>query len=160
MAKQKIHWGHNLSSGWFRFFFNIWGPFLGAGIRVTKVAADFSRFEVSLKRHWYNTNYVGTHFGGSLFAMTDPFSVVILLKKLGRDYIVWDMAASINFIKPGHGTVRTVIEFSEEELASIRASADSKEKHIFDKHVDVHNSEGIVIASVIRTLYVKRTKSP
>ena len=28
---------------------------------------------VKLTLRWYNRNYVGTHFSGNLFTMTDPF---------------------------------------------------------------------------------------
>ena len=36
-------------------------------------AEDYRHARVELRQRWYNRNYVGTHFGGSLFAMTDPF---------------------------------------------------------------------------------------
>ncbi len=55
-------------------------------------------------RPW-NRNYVGSHFGGSLFAMTDPFWMLLALHALGSDYIVWDQAGEIAFARPGRGTV-------------------------------------------------------
>jgi hypothetical protein len=49
------------------------GPFRGAGIVVTALAADWRHARVVLRERALNRNYVGVHFGGSLFAMTDPF---------------------------------------------------------------------------------------
>jgi hypothetical protein len=79
---------------------NFWPPFLGAGIRVKHIAADMKSVDVEMKLRFWNANYVGTHFGGSLFAMTDAFYMLMLMANLGREYIVWDKAASIRYKKP------------------------------------------------------------
>jgi acyl-coenzyme A thioesterase PaaI-like protein len=88
-----------------RRLINIWGPFRGAGIVVTSLADDWSHARVVLKERLLNRNYVGTHFGGSLFAMTDPFYMLMLMHRLGKGYRVWDRAASIDFLSPGRGTL-------------------------------------------------------
>ncbi|HET6604551.1 MAG TPA: DUF4442 domain-containing protein, partial [Xanthomonadaceae bacterium] len=93
-----------------RLLMNLWPPFLFAGIRVLAIGADWRSARVRLRRRWYNANYVGTHFGGSLFAMTDPFRMIPVLRCLGPDYIVWDQSGSIEFVKPGRGTVHAVFE--------------------------------------------------
>lgn len=85
---------------------NIWPPFLGAGIRVKEIDEEFKFARVELKSGLLNRNYVGTHYGGSLFSMTDPFYMLMLLHNLGKDYIVWDKAAEINYKKPGKGRLR------------------------------------------------------
>ena len=82
---------------WSRFYM----PFVGAGIRVTKVTPDFREVEVKMKLKWYNKNYVGSHYGGSMFSMTDPFYMLMLIQILGKDYMVWDKSACIEFLKPG-----------------------------------------------------------
>ena len=145
-----------LSPAWLGRVINLWPPLLGTGIKVTHISADYRHIDVVLKLHFYNTNYVGTHFGGSIFSMTDPFFMLMLLKNLGKDYIVWDKAASIEFKKPGRGTIKAVFTFTEAELQTIKTAADQNEKYIFDKPVDVFNEHGEIVASVIRTLYVKR----
>src|SRR3546814_13956082 len=78
-----------------RLLMNLWPPFAFTGIRVQHIADDFSAVRVALHQRWYNRNYVGSHFGGSLFAMTDPFFMMMLLHQLGSNYIVWDKAAQI-----------------------------------------------------------------
>ena len=83
MSPRLLRWGMNL-----------WPPYLGAGIRVRSIAADWSEASVELRLGLLNRNYVGTHFGGSLFAMTDPFYALLLMHRLGERYLVWDQAAS------------------------------------------------------------------
>jgi hypothetical protein len=80
---------------------NLWTPFLGAGIRVTRLQPDWKAVDVEMKLRFWNSNYVGTHFGGSLYAMTDPFYMLMLIENLGHDYIVWDKSASVRFRQPG-----------------------------------------------------------
>jgi hypothetical protein len=135
---------------------NLWAPFRGAGIKVTRVTSDFRYFEVMMRLRWFNRNYVGTHFGGSLYAMTDPFYMMMLMNNLGRDYIVWDKGAKIEFKKPGRGTVTARFHFSEAEIAAVKAAADDHQKYLFDKSVDVVDESGEVVASVVKTLYVRR----
>ncbi|MBI2381954.1 MAG: DUF4442 domain-containing protein [Gammaproteobacteria bacterium] len=139
-----------------RWLMNIWPPFLGAGIRVRRISEDFREAHVELRQGWLNRNYVGTHFGGSLFAMTDPFYMLLLLQCLGRDYIVWDKDSRIRFVKPGRGTVHAVFRLPESVLAEIKAEADGKGKCEPVLHVDVLDRDGEVVAEVEKTLYVRR----
>ena len=90
-----------LSARVLRHALNLWPPFLFAGIHVAELAPDWSRARVELRMRPWNRNYVGTHFGGSLFAMTDPFWMLLMLHAIGEDHIVWDRAAEISFEKPG-----------------------------------------------------------
>src|SRR5437879_103767 len=99
---------------------NLWPPFLGAGIRVKHIASDMKAIDVEMKLRWWNANYVGTQFGGSLFAMTDAFYMLMLMANLGRDYIVWDKAASIRYKKPGKGTVTANFRLNDAQLDDIR----------------------------------------
>src|SRR3546814_18736706 len=103
---------------------NLWPPFAFTGIRVQHIADDFSAVRVALHQRWYNRNYVGSHFGGSLFAMTDPFFMMMLLHQLGSNYIVWDKAAQLEFVKPGRGTVTADFHLATNTVASLRAAAD------------------------------------
>jgi hypothetical protein len=80
---------------------NFYGPFVGAGVKLEKMSKDFRHARVSMKLTFYNRNYMGTQFGGSLYAMVDPWYMLMLIKNLGAEFIVWDKAATINFRKPG-----------------------------------------------------------
>jgi hypothetical protein len=103
-----------------RGWINFWPPCLGAGICVKHIAPDMKAIDVEMKLRFWNANYVGTHFGGSLFAMIDPFYMLMLIANLGSGYIVWDKAASIRYRKPGTGTVRAEFRLADTQLNDIR----------------------------------------
>lgn len=147
---------NNLSANPFRIALNLWPPFLGAGIKIMTISADYLHIKVRLKMHWYNTNYVGVHFGGSLYAMVDPFYMLILLKKLGNDYIVWDKSAQIDFIKPGKGSVYAEFNFTEDEIQSIRSNVDQAGKLVFAKSVEIKSTDNEVVAYVVKNIYVRK----
>lgn len=135
---------------------NWWPPLFFAGIKVTRFAEDLRQIDVRLSMHFWNRNYVGTHFGGSLYAMTDPFYMLMLMQNLGREYIVWDKAASIRFKRPGTGTVTAKFAITAADLDLIRVATSSGEKFEPVYTVQVKNDSGTVIAEVEKTLYIKR----
>ncbi|MCB1033636.1 MAG: DUF4442 domain-containing protein [Acidobacteria bacterium] len=135
---------------------SIYPPYLGAGVRVTEVADDLSRVKVQMKLRWWNRNYVGTHFGGSLYSMCDPFFMLILLEKLGREFIVWDKAATIRFRRPGRGTVFASFEISPEAVEEVRREAQAQGVVEPTFTVQVHDKEGRLVAEVDKLLYVRR----
>ena len=110
---------------------NLYPPYLGMGVRVRSYSEDFTRFEVELRARWYNRNLFGTHFGGSLYSMSDPFFVFIVTANFGRDYIVWDKSACIDFLKPGKGTVVGVFEIESSRLDEIREEVDRLGKNTY-----------------------------
>ena len=138
-----------------RFGMNLWPPFLGAGIRVRSIASDWSEVVVALRQGLLNRNYVGTHYGGSLFSMTDPFYALMLMHLLGERYLVWDMAASIEFVSPGRGTVTARFVLLPERVDEIRAGAASGAKVLPAFDVDVRDAAGVVVARVHKVLYVR-----
>ncbi len=141
-----------------RFMFNIWAPFRGAGIRVREIGEDFRSVTIELRTTMMNRNYVGTHFGGSLFAMTDPFFMVLMMRNLGRDYIVWDKQGTVRFLKPAKGTVTARIVLLEERIAEAKAATASGEKFEPSFKVDIVDSEGVTVADVEKVLYIRRKR--
>lgn len=143
------------SKRWLIRLLNLYPPYIGAGVRV-RAASDLRTFEVRMRLRWWNRNYVGTHFGGSLYTMCDPFFMLILLEHLGRDYVVWDKAATIRFRRPGRGTVKAVFHIPPERVEEIRAAADrdGKVEPVF--RVEVTDERGEVVAEVEKLLYVRR----
>ena len=136
-----------------------WPPFLGAGIKVTHVSDSFDTIEVEMKLSRLNKNYVGTHFGGSLYSMCDPFYMLMLIQLLGPKYIVWDKAAAIRFKKPGRGTVKARFHIPLNKVDEIRKAADSNPKVEPEFLVHVIDHEGTIIAEVTKLLYVKKSDS-
>jgi len=139
-----------------RRFIRLYPPYLGAGVRVTDIAADFRHIEVEMPLRFYNRNYVGTHFGGSLYSMVDPFYMLMLINILGPDYIVWDKSAAIRFKRPGKGVMKATFELTEEKIAEIRTAAETQPKVEPQFQVLIKDEEGNVVAEVDKLLYVKK----
>lgn len=156
MGGRFVRWRSGLSVAWFRRLVNLYAPFVGAGIRLASISEDSRHARVEMKLRWYNANYVGTHFGGSIYAMTDPFYMLMYMRNLGPGYVMWDKAARIDFLKPGRGRLTAEFHLSDEDLAHVREATASGEKYVFDKDVLVHDAEGTLIAKVVKTLYVRR----
>lgn len=138
-----------------RWAMNFYPPYLGAGVRIQHIAGDFREVRVKMGLSWYNRNYVGTQFGGSLYSMTDPFFMLMVMENLGSDYIVWDKAASIDFIAPGKGPVYADFRIEEALLDEIRQRTAGGDKYLPQLHVDVHDGDGTLVARVHKTLYVR-----
>jgi acyl-coenzyme A thioesterase PaaI-like protein len=139
-----------------RRILNLWPPFLFSGIHVAGIADDWRHARVELRMRPWNRNYVGTHFGGSLFAMTDPFWMVLAMHALGRDYIVWDKAGEIEFIKPGRGTVSARFDLDDGALDAIRSATAEGDKHLRWFESDIVDAAGDPVARVRKQLYVRR----
>jgi acyl-coenzyme A thioesterase PaaI-like protein len=134
---------------------NLYPPFLGMGIRVRSFSADHTRFEVELRSKWYNRNLFGTHFGGCLYTMTDPFFVFIITMNLGKNYIVWDKSAAIDFLRPAKGTILGVFEIDKARLEQIRAEVDALGKNTYHFEADLTDEAGQVVARVRKEVYVR-----
>lgn len=146
--------------GWRRLRFmglvNLYPPYLGAGVRVTHVADDFHAIDVRMRLHRWNQNYVGTHFGGSLFAMADPFYMVMLIELLGPTYSVWDKEATIRFRRPGRGTVRARFEIPPERVEEIQRAVEEHGKLETSFTVNITDEQGEVVAEVEKLISVRR----
>jgi len=139
-----------------RWGFNFFPAFRGTGARVTYMSGDFREVHVKLPLNRRTRNYVGTIFGGSLYGAVDPHYMIMLIKILGPDYIVWDKAATIRFKKPGRGTLYARFVIAEEEVETIRRRLQTE--HSIDRvyRVDLTDADGVVHAEVDKTVYIRR----
>ena len=142
-----------------RFLFriiNLYPPYLGAGVRVLHRQGDERTIRVAMSLLPWNRNLFGTHFGGSLYSMCDPWFVILLVRLLGDRYLVWDKAASIDFVKPGRGRVTATFHVPPETVDEIRAAADLNGKTEPVLSAEVVDEAGEVVARVTKRLWVKR----
>jgi acyl-coenzyme A thioesterase PaaI-like protein len=147
-----------LSANGLRRLLNCWPPFLFAGIRVRALDDAQMYAKVELILHWYNRNAVGTHFGGSLFAMTDPFWMLLTMRALGPGYIVWDRAADIVFEAPGRGKVTAEFRIDPVVLETIRTATADGEKYLHWFETDVRADDGSVVARVRKQVHIRRKR--
>jgi hypothetical protein len=131
---------------------------MGAGIRVTRWDADWRAVDVEMKLRWWNRNFVGTQYGGSLYSMTDPFYMVMLIHNLGPEYVVWDKSASIRFRRPGRGTVRAEFRLGEEQIGEVRAGLEKEEKMEREFGIAVKDESGEVVAEVRKLIHFRRVE--
>jgi hypothetical protein len=136
----------------------LYPPYLGAGIDVARTA-DGRGYVARMPLRWYNRNIVGTHFGGSLYAMVDPFFMAILMERLGTNYVVWDKAAEIRFRRPGLGVVSATFEIPDASVEAIRAEAASAPSVERWFEVDVVNTSGEVVATARKLVHVRQRAS-
>ena len=135
---------------------NFYGPFFGAGVKLETVTKDYRYCKVVMPLTFYNKNYVGTQFGGSLYAMTDPWYMLMLIKNLGKNYIVWDKAANIRFKKPGQGKVFAEFTLTQEVIDEIKATVEAQTKMDRVFKVEIKDESGTLIAEVDKILYIRK----
>lgn len=138
---------------------NAYPPYVGAGIEVVYMADDASEVRVQMKLTDQNANLVGTHFGGSLYAMVDPHLMILLMARLGPEYVVWDQSANIEFVRPGTGTVRATVRITSAEVEAIRQATSDGSKHYPSWTVEVVDEASDVVARIEKTLYVRKRAS-
>ncbi len=135
---------------------NIYGPYLGAGITVEHISNDWREAQVSMKLHWYNRNIVGVHFGGSLYSMADPHLMLMLMKLLGEDYIIWDRSATIDFMRPGRGKVTAAFTIDNHDLAMIKEQTKDGDRYCPEFKIRVVDEKGKTVAKITKVLYVRK----
>lgn len=146
----------SLSTKLARWRFNFFPAYRGTGARITYIASDWREVRIKLPLNWRTRNYVGTIYGGSMYAAVDPIYMIMLIKILGPGYVVWDKAAAIRFKRPGKTTLYAKFILTVEEAAVIKAGAGtspSLERHY---HVELVDADGTLHASVDKTIYIRR----
>lgn len=141
-----------------RRLLNFWPPFLFNGITVAELRDDYRYCRVTLSDRGFRRNINGTQFGGSMFAMTDPIYPLMVMGALGKEYLVWDKQADINFIKPGRGTLTAEFWLSDQHIDDIKNATTDGEKTFPSFLVLVKDKRGEVVCELNRTLYVRKKK--
>jgi acyl-coenzyme A thioesterase PaaI-like protein len=137
---------------------NLWPPFRGAGVRVRHITPDWHETRVELNLGLFNRNYVGTHFGGSLYAMTDPFHMLMLMHLLGPGYVVNHKGGRIEYLAPARGRVTATLRVERAQVEGIRTRVDSAGKDAPEFSADILDAAGVVVARAVHTLHVRRSR--
>ncbi len=145
----------SLRSRFYRWGFNLFPAYCATGARITFISHDFREVRVKLPLSWQTRNYVGTIFGGSMYAAVDPVYMLMLIKNLGPQYVVWDKSACIRFRKPGRATLFARFVLDERELEAIRNALTHSRSVDRTYQVELTDREGVVHASVEKVLYIR-----
>jgi hypothetical protein len=141
---------------WLRWKLNLFPAYRGVGARVDYIASDFREVRIHLPLNWRTRNYVGTIFGGSLYGAVDPVYMIMLLKILGPDYVVWDKAATIRFRKPGRDTLFATFRIEDAEVEAIHAATAAGEPVDRTYTVSLVDRNGVSHADVEKVIYIRR----
>ena len=140
-----------------RVGFNLFPAYRGTGARITYLADDWSEVEVRVPLSWRTRNYVGTIFGGSMYGAVDPVYMIMLIKRLGSGFVVWDREATIRFRRPGRSTLRARFRISDEEVAEIRSLLPAAGDRVDRRYeVELVDAGGEVHATIEKVIYVRR----
>lgn len=142
----------------FRWLFNFFPAYRGTGARVTYISSDYHEIKVKLPLSWRTRNYVGTIYGGSIYASIDPIYMLMLMHILGNEYVVWDKAAKIRFRKPGRGTLRADFLLTPAEIAEIKRLAEDERSIDRIYNVELKDKDGVVHAEIEKTLYISKKR--
>lgn len=142
--------------------FYAFGCYRGTGGRLRYIAEDWSEVRLEIPLSWRTRNYVGTIFGGSLYSAVDPIYMLMLIHRLGPEFVVWDKAATIQFKKPGRETLQARFVVGDDELAAIRAALESQRSVDRKYVIELVDSSGTACATVEKIIYIRRreTQSP
>lgn len=139
----------------YRKAFNLFPVYRRTGGNITFISSDFSEMHVLLSLKLKTRNIVGSVFGGSIYSSTDPIYMAQLMQILGKSYIVWDKAATIDFKKPIYKKAKALFLISDEIIATIKSEVDKNGKYVFDLPVQyVSMDDKIIHAEISKTLYV------
>lgn len=143
-----------------RLGFNLFPAYRGTGARITYLASDWRTVKLRLPLSWRTRNYVGTIFGGSMYGAVDPIMMLILIKNLGPEYVVWLKSAAIRFRKPGRATLFAEFRLDEAELAAIRQLVADKGKCLRVYPTNLVDAAGEVHATIDTVLHIASASAP
>ena len=139
-----------------RWGFNVFPAYRGTGARITYIASDYREIRIALPLSWRTRNYVGTIFGGSIYGAVDPVYMIMLIKTLGRGYVVWDKSATVRFRKPARSTLYATFVVTQEELDAIKSALESADRIDRVYRVELRDREGTVHAEVEKVIQIRR----
>ena len=142
-----------------RWGFNLFPAYRGTGARITYIADDWREIRIKVPLNWRTRNYVGTIFGGSLYGAVDPVYMIMLIKLLGPDYVVWDKAAVIRFKRPGRSTLYACFRLDEQEIEGIKTELTREPSVDRVYHVNLTDRDGVVHASIEKTIHIRRRET-
>lgn len=141
-----------------RWKFNIFPAYRGTGARVELISADWKHIRIRIPLSLRTRNYVGTIYGGSMYGGVDPIYMLMLIRLLGRDYVVWDKAATIRFRRPGRETLWADFMIDDMEIEEIKRLLESSKSIDRVYKVELKNREGKVHCEIEKTLYIANKK--
>jgi acyl-coenzyme A thioesterase PaaI-like protein len=144
----------NFKSWRFKTLMNWYPMYFGTGGKILFWSDDSHEIQLRLRLNPWTYNYVGTMFGGSMFSTCDPFYMLMWLKILGKNYVVWDKSASIRFKKPGKETLFAHLIISDEMIEVVKQKVKVNKEVNLPFIINWVDKDGIIYAEIERTIYI------
>jgi acyl-CoA hydrolase len=138
----------------FRVMFNISPMYRRSCGSIIFVSDDIHVVKIKIPLSYRNRNYVGSMFGGSLFAATDPIYMIQLMQILGNEYVVWDKATEIKFKRPAYTKAFATFEFKPEEIEEIRNKVNTENEVDYIKKLIIKDKNNTVFTELHKTIYI------
>ncbi|MGQ4002009.1 DUF4442 domain-containing protein [Francisellaceae bacterium CB299] len=132
--------------------FEGWPSFMLTGGEVVFVSDDFKEVHLKFNLRYDTNNYHGTGFGGAIYASLDPIYPLQLWHILGDDYIIWDLAATIDYLKPVTKDVYANFLLTDEIISKIKEDISTKNKSVITLPVEYHDTDGNIYAKATKTI--------
>lgn len=141
----------------YKYGFN-WSPMYRRSTgKIIEVSEDVFYVKIKIPLSIKNKNYMGSIFGGSLFAATDPIYMIQLINILKDDFVVWDKEATIKYKRPARETVFTEFIFTEKDIEYIKSTVAKNGEMDIIKTTNIVTKDGLVVAELSKTIYVANT---
>ncbi len=138
-----------------RTLFNILPVYRGTRAKLKFVSADWKEVHILLPLNYKTRNITGTVFGGSIYSSLDPIFMAMLIRLLDRnEYVVWDKAATVRFLRPARTDIRARCIITDEQLNEIIALVKEKNEIDYQFTVQYLDSNNVVCAEIGKTVYV------
>lgn len=138
----------------FKYGFNLSPMYRSSSAKILLVSDDLLHIRVKLPITYKNRNFVGSIFGGSMFSAVDPIPMVQLMNLLGDDYVVWDKAAEISFLRPARTDLYADFSFSTDELEEIKNKVATGNEYEIVKTTFLSDEENTIYCRVKKTIYI------
>jgi acyl-coenzyme A thioesterase PaaI-like protein len=150
----ETHRRESLRSKLRRYALSFFPAYRRTGARICFISSDWREVHIKLGLNWKTRNYVGTVFGGSIYGALDPIYMVQLITILGSDYVVWDKAAQVKFIRPVNHTVYARFIITDDIIDDIKKKVKAVKRYVFNLTASLQDKDGTVYAEVTKTLYI------
>jgi len=139
-----------------RWIYNFYPVYRRTGAQIVYMDDYWREVRVSIPLRIWTRNYYGTISGISMFGAVDPMYMMMLIKLLGSDYVVWDKQATIYFKKPGKTQLTACFQIDDNELNLIRKTLESEPSITRTYPVDLKDKTGGVCSTIDKVIHIKK----
>jgi acyl-coenzyme A thioesterase PaaI-like protein len=135
--------------------FNQFPAFKVTGGEIIFVSNDFLEVHLRFNLSETTINYHKTAFGGAIYSSLDPVYPLQLIHILGdANFVVWDLSATIDYLKPIDRDVYAKFLLSNEQINEIKINVKNKNKSVITLPVEYQDLDGNIYAKATKTIYI------